>query len=100
MKMISIILYLVIFSIIVFLIEIFLWMKKKELTAPALKRVIGASICFLSLGVLLILKDTVTATYTNVNPFFIQEAEFSIGFLAAIILGFILLISTLTAIRH
>ncbi|WP_413565369.1 hypothetical protein [Bacillus sp. 3P20] len=92
MNIISIILSLIIFSIIIILIEIFIWKKTKEITGPA--------ICLVSSGILLILKDDVTATYTNVNKLFIQEAGFSIGFLAVIIVGFFLLISILNAIKH
>ncbi|HFR4187589.1 MULTISPECIES: hypothetical protein [Bacillus] len=100
MNIISIILSLIIFSIIIILIEIFIWKKTKEITGPALQIGKGAAICLVSSGILLILKDDVTATYTNVNKLFIQEAGFSIGFLAVIIVGFFLLISILNAIKH
>ncbi len=100
MNIISIILSLIIFSIIIILIDIFVWKKTKEITFPALQRGIGAAICLVSSGILLILKDDVTATYTNVNLFFLQEAGLSIGVLALIIVGFFLLISILNAIKH
>ncbi|MBE7123902.1 hypothetical protein [Bacillus cereus] len=100
MNIISIILSMFIFSIIVLSIEILVWKKKKVISAAALKRGTGATICLVSSGILLILKNTVTATYNSVNLFFIQEEGFSIGFLALIIVGFILLISILNTIKH
>ncbi|WP_154214685.1 hypothetical protein [Bacillus cereus] len=100
MNIIPIILSMFIFSIIVLSIEILVWKKKKIISVAALKRGTGAAICLVSSGTLLILKNTVTATYNSVNLFFIQEAGFSIGFLALTIVGFILLLSILNVIKQ
>lgn len=84
----------------ILLIEILYWKKTKEFTAPTLQRGTGAAICLISSGILLILQDEFTATYTNVNQFFIQAAGYSIGILALIIVTFFLLISIFNAIKH
>ncbi|HDR8500172.1 TPA: hypothetical protein QC442_005501 [Bacillus cereus] len=99
MELLTLIISIFIFSIVTMASIIALWLKNKQLYAPDIIRLTGASICLISSGILLMFKDKFEPTYNNLTATIGQYTGTSINIIILCLLGFFLLIAIFKAIR-
>ncbi|EOO25007.1 hypothetical protein ABEY57_20545 [Bacillus tropicus] len=99
MGFLTLIISILIFSIVTLAMNIVLWLKTKQLYAPDIIRLIGATICLICSGILLIFKDKFDPAYNNLTAVIGQYTGTSLNIIILYLLGFFLLIAIFKAIR-
>ncbi|MCU4863860.1 hypothetical protein OB981_27945 [Bacillus cereus] len=99
MGLLTLIISIFIFSIVTLAMNIVLWLKTKQLYAPDIIRLTGATICLISSGILLIFKDKFEATYNDLTATIGQYTGATLNIIILYLLGFFLLIAIYNAIR-
>ncbi|KAB2491198.1 hypothetical protein F8158_28290 [Bacillus cereus] len=99
MGFLTLIISFFIFSIVTLTTIIILWLKTKQLYAPDIIRLTGATICLICSGILLIFKEKFDPAYNNLTAIIGQYTGTSLNIIILYLLGFFLLIAIFKAIR-